>query len=85
MSHNSENFYNVVLPRPKNPIPIPSSPPPLEAINEKCFKISETDFKKMKWIAYNQGYNDGFCLGHFRGIEKVIFETRISNDLKKKK
>jgi len=60
----------VILPRPKNqgPIPVPDT-----VINNEdiIYTISATELKRLKWIAFNEGYNDGYTRG-FKSASKKI-------------
>lgn len=56
----------IILPRPngQGPIPIPD----LKSNNtDVVLTITEQQLKNLKWVAFNQGYNDGFIKGFDKG------------------
>jgi hypothetical protein len=60
----------LILPRPKNQGPIPV--PAITRNNQDIiYTISETELKRLKWIAFNEGYNEGYTRG-FKSAGKKI-------------
>lgn len=56
----------VVLPRPVDQGPIPIVPPgPSPPVN-----ITEAEVKRQVWLAFNQGYNDGFVRGFHSAMQR---------------
>lgn len=68
----------IILPRPngQGPIPIPD----LTSNNtDVVLTITEQQLKNLKWVAFNQGYNDGFIQGFERG--KKMKKMKKNNNL----